>query len=299
MMNANNYKGVSNNFKMYLELKENVPHGTKECPYDQYFIHNIRHAFQIPVHWHNEFEIIYIKHGNLEISIDEQAYHATPDSVYFVNPKELHLMGSTEPDVAYYTLLFPLEFISFQSDDLLEASLLHPLRNGTLQFSHNIFDCSKEKQVTAILDQIIVLHPCNDISSQLKVRCLLLELLLTLLQCEGFFHNVTHGTPTAFQREILFFINEHCTEPLSLSVLAEHFHLSEKYISRYFVKHFHLSFVQYLNHQRIVLSKKLLETTELPITEVALRSGFNNVSYFIRTFKKIYGLSPLRYRRKI
>lgn len=284
---------------MYIELKENVPHGTKECPYDQYFIHNICHAFQIPVHWHNEFEIIYVKRGDLEISIDEQIYHATPGSIYFVNPKELHLMGAKDSDVAYYTLLFPLEFISFQSDDLLEVSLLRPLRNGALQFSHEICDCSKRRQAAEILDQIITLHPCNHISSQIKVRCLLLELLLDLLQYEGFFHSVTHGSPTTFQREILFFIHEHYTEPLSLSVLAEHFHLSEKYISRYFIEHFHLSFVQYLNHQRLVLSKKLLETTELPITEVALRSGFNNVSYFIRTFKKLYGLSPLRYRRKI
>lgn len=283
---------------MYLELKENIPHGTKECPYDQYYIHNKSHAFQIPVHWHNEVEIIYVKHGNLEISIDEQSYHATPGSVYFVSPKELHLMGTTELNVAYYTLLFPLEFISFQSDDLLETTLLRPLRNGTLQFSHEVCDYAANKQITAILDQIIVLHPCNDIPSQFRVRCLLLELLLTLFQCQGFFHNDTHGTPTTFQREILYYIHEHYTEPLSLSVLSEHFHLSEKYISRYFIEHFHLSFVKYLNHQRLILSKKLLETTELPITEVALRSGFNNVSYFIRTFKKFYGLSPLRYRRK-
>lgn len=284
---------------MYLELKENVPHGTKECPYDQYYIHNTSHAFQIPVHWHNEVEIIYVKHGNLEISIDEQIYHATSGSVYFVSPKELHLMGTTELNVAYYTLLFPLEFISFQSDDLLETTLLRPLRNGTLQFSHEVCDDMTNRQITAILDQIIVLHPCNDIPSQFRVRCLLLELLLTLFQCQGFFHNDTHGTPTTFQRELLFFIHEHYTEPLSLSVLSEHFHLSEKYISRYFIEHFHLSFVKYLNHRRLIRSKKLLETTELPITEVALRSGFNNVSYFIRTFKKLYGLSPLRYRRKI
>lgn len=283
---------------MYLELKENVPHGTKECPYVQYFIHNIPHAFQIPVHWHDEFEIIYIKQGHLKISIDEQLYYAVPGSVYFVNPKELHLMESEESNVAYYTLLFPLEFISFQSDDLLETTFLHLLRNGTLQFSHEIHDQSKSRQTAAILEQIISLHPCMDITSQLQIRCMLLQLLVVLLDKKDFFHKIDQGAPTTFQRELLIFINEHYTEPLSLAVLADHFHLSEKYISRYFKEHFHISLIQYLNHQRLVQSKKLLETTELPVTEIALCCGFNNISYFIRTFKKAYGLSPLRYRRK-
>ncbi|MBO5146469.1 MAG: AraC family transcriptional regulator [Lachnospiraceae bacterium] len=283
---------------MYLELKENIPHGTKECPYDQYFMHNAPHAFQIPVHWHDELEIIYIKQGTLKISIDEQLYNAVPGSVYFVNPKELHLMGTEDLNAAYYTLLFPLEFISFQSDDQLETTLLHPLRNGSLQFSHEIHDTSRNKKAAAILEQVIARHPCHNIARHLQIRCLLLQLLVMLLEDETFFRKVEHGTPTTFQRELLIFIQSHYSEPLSLAMLAKHFHLSEKYISRYFKEHFHISLIQYLNHQRLIQAKKLLETTELPVTEIALCCGFNNVSYFIRTFKKAYGMSPLRYRRK-
>ena len=46
---------------MIPELKEDVTHGTKQYPYDQYYLRDIPHAFQIPVHWHEEMEIIYIK----------------------------------------------------------------------------------------------------------------------------------------------------------------------------------------------------------------------------------------------
>ena len=48
---------------MYPELKENRPHGTDNYPYTQYHMHNIFHAFQIPVHWHDELEVIYTKKG--------------------------------------------------------------------------------------------------------------------------------------------------------------------------------------------------------------------------------------------
>ena len=119
---------------MYPELKENRPHGTDNYPYTQYHMHNIFHAFQIPVHWHDELEVIYTKKGPLNLLIDGKEYTAEDGSVYFVAPGQLHLMGSAAGDVDYYTLLFPLEFISFQSDDSLERELFFPLRNHTLSF---------------------------------------------------------------------------------------------------------------------------------------------------------------------
>ena len=50
---------------MYFELKENRPHGTPENPFSQYHISDVNRAFQIPVHWHDELEIIYVKKGKL------------------------------------------------------------------------------------------------------------------------------------------------------------------------------------------------------------------------------------------
>ena len=46
---------------MYFELKENKPHGTKDDPFSTYHIKNEGRSFQIPVHWHDELEIIYVK----------------------------------------------------------------------------------------------------------------------------------------------------------------------------------------------------------------------------------------------
>ena len=54
---------------MYFELKENKPHGTKDNPFSIYHIENAGRSFQIPVHWHDEFEIIYVKSGLLTVSI--------------------------------------------------------------------------------------------------------------------------------------------------------------------------------------------------------------------------------------
>ena len=54
---------------MYFELKENRPHGTPENPFSQYHISDVKRAFQIPVHWHDELEIIYVKQGKLHVTL--------------------------------------------------------------------------------------------------------------------------------------------------------------------------------------------------------------------------------------
>lgn len=283
---------------MILELKENVPHGTKEYPYDQYYIRNVRHPFQFPVHWHEELEIIYVRRGMLRVCIEGQNYIAHSGSVFFVNPRELHFMGSDDLSAAYYTLLFPLEFISFQTIDALETSLLLPLRSGQLLLPHRLADDILSEKICPLLDQIIALNADEpSLTQQLETRLLLLKCLGLFMDRNALCVPVLSDNHLNMQRELLAYVNEHYTEKFSLRDLAAHFHLSEKYISRYFKEHFQLTITGYTNHLRLTCARRLLEATDMPVTEVALRSGFPNVSYFIRTFKDSYGVSPLKYRK--
>ncbi len=284
---------------MILELKETRPHGTKEYPYDQCFIHNVRHNFQFPVHWHDEFEIIYIIKGSLKISIEDQDYTGKAGAVFLVNPRELHLMGSFDLSVAYYTLLFPLEFISFQSKDKLEQTLLQPLRSGRLLLANEIKDTVLLNKLGNLFDEMVLLNDEKSLCYQLKTRILLLTFLSRIMEQGLFTVPETAGSCTGRQKELLIYIQEHYMEDITLRTLADEFHLSEKYISRYFKEHFCLTFSHYLNHLRLTGAQRLLETTELSVTDIALRSGFSSVSYFIRMFKECYGVSPLKYRKSV
>ena len=67
---------------MYFELKENKPHGTPENPFSLYHIQNVNHAFQIPVHWHDELEIIYVRSGSLNVNISGENYVGTPGDAF-------------------------------------------------------------------------------------------------------------------------------------------------------------------------------------------------------------------------
>ena len=63
---------------MYAGLKESKPHGTKEYPYTQYHIRKQKNTFHVPVHWHEEMELIYISHGKLRVSIEGEVYEGLP-----------------------------------------------------------------------------------------------------------------------------------------------------------------------------------------------------------------------------
>ena len=134
--------------------------------------------------------------------------------------------------------------------------------------------------------------------NQLGPLILLLKLVLLIPDQILFYPSHTKST-SSLQKELLSYIQQNYSFRISLHDLAGHFHMSEKYISRYFREHFQLTLSQYITYLRLSHAKHLLETTSLSITETALQSGFPNVSYFIRTFKNTFHVPPLQYRNSI
>ena len=283
---------------MYFELKENKPHGTKDDPFSTYHIENAGRSFQIPVHWHDEFEIIYVRSGFLTVSISGESYIGKTGDAFVVSPGNLHLMGSQTGTVDYYTFLFPLKYISFRTDDMLDEKLLEPLNSGHLMICPRVNDTAKE-----LCEQLIKIYEAkNDeseskITTQVRTKIILLQFILEMWKKGFVIENDTSGR-NIVEKEMVSYIQQNFTGKISLKEFGEQFHLSEKYISRYFKEHFHITLSQYITHLRLEHAKQLLQDTDIPVTEIAMQSGYQNVSYFIRSFKKTYGVSPLKYRKK-
>ena len=283
---------------MYFELKENKPHGTKDDPFSIYHIANAKRSFQIPIHWHDEFEIIYVKSGFLTVSISGENYIGKPGDAFVVSPGNLHFMGSQTGNVDYFTFLFPLKYISFRTDDILDDKLLEPLNSGHLIISPEIEDTVKEQ-----CEQLVEIYGAkkeesqSKITAQIKTKIILLQFILELWKKGFIVENDTSGKNTV-EKEMVSYIQQNFTGKILLKEFGEQFHLSEKYISRYFKEHFHITISQYVTYLRLEHAKQLLQDTDIPVTEIAMQSGYQNVSYFIRSFKKTYGMSPLKYRNK-
>ena len=93
------------------------------------------------------------------------------------------------------------------------------------------------------------------------------------------------------------YLQEHLAEEVSLSVLAEQFHLNPQYISQLFKSEIGVNFLAYLTSIRMERAKKLLLSTSLSIAEVAEQSGYGDYRVFTKVFKKSEGVTPSQYRR--
>ena len=282
---------------MYFELKENKPHGTKDNPFSIYHIENAGRSFQIPVHWHDELEIIYVKSGFLTVNISGENYIGKPGDAFVVSPGNLHFMGSQTGTVDYFTFLFPLKYITFRSDDMLDDKLIEPLNSGHLMISPEIKDTVKEQceQLAGVYAAEIDKSE-SKITNQIKKKIILLQFIHELWKKGFIVENDTTGRNTV-EKEMVSYIQQNYTGKILLREFGEQFHLSEKYISRYFKDHFHITLSQYVTYLRLEHAKQMLQETNISVTEVAMQSGYQNISYFIRSFKKTYGVSPLKYRK--
>ena len=96
--------------------------------------------------------------------------------------------------------------------------------------------------------------------------------------------------------EIMHYLGEHFTEPLSLKTLSERFNISPSSLSHRYTQYTRHSVYEYILYKRIMMAKYLIIQNE-PLNEVAFRCGFGDYSNFLRAFKKICGFSPSRYKK--
>ena len=115
------------------------------------------------------------------------------------------------------------------------------------------------------------------------------------------FQHQSSGQETRQEERTIYgitrYIQEHLAEEVSLSVLAEEFHLNSQYISQLFKSEIGVGFLAYLTNIRMEQAKKLLLTTGLSIAEVSEQSGYGDYRVFTRVFKKTEGITPSQYRR--
>lgn len=167
--------------------------------------------------------------------------------------------------------------------------------------STNIFNLIKTDYIITIDDQkaaedlfyyMIFKNNCVASEAQIMYRNAYLMMILAL-----YIDNAATGGITLTHSEIDFakiisYMYDNMHTDISISDISSIAHLSNDYFSQLFKKNFLVSPIKFLNEMRIERAKELLEEYDLTIAEVASKVGFNDISYFNKTFKEIIGYSP-------
>ena len=97
---------------------------------------------------------------------------------------------------------------------------------------------------------------------------------------------------------IIQYIRDHIHEDLNIKTLSQKAHMSESNFYRVFKNELNCSPIAFINNERLKLATSLLRNPNKKIKEVYMECGFNNLSYFIRQFKKKEKCSPKEYQRR-
>lgn len=310
-----------------LDLKENSIHGTQSFPCAFYQTQMTGHGLMVKHHWHKEAEILYFPGGSFNMEINMENFDIHSECFYFINPGELHSIRTTSTsEVQEYAVVFHPELICSPFYDSFQSQVIQPLQNGQLHFPRcigqnhpaflqlkeiflNIVDtfskCSSPELLTVANDafQLTSFRASGTVSvhlaDQLLIRACLMEIFAILTTRRLFSQTETsdnHQVETI--KKAITYIREHYQEKIYIRDLASLVGLNEQYFCRFFRKALGLSPIKYLNEYRIRQAKHLLKDSDLPVTEVCLDCGYNNMGNFLREFRRYTNTTPLQYRKQ-
>lgn len=97
--------------------------------------------------------------------------------------------------------------------------------------------------------------------------------------------------------EVRDYILSHLAEDITVKSLSEQFFLDSNHLGNAFRKQFDQSIKDFINHHRITKAIELMETTELPVNEIAQKCGYNNYNHFYNMFERFTGTTPSQFKR--
>lgn len=253
----------------------------------------------VPHHWHEDIEIIYILDGTVKVGVNKNTYDLKVRDILIIAPGEVHyfLMNS-------------------------EAG-----NRAVIQFRMSVYDShllsnEARKTIRTLFTRCIYLTPENKIHKLLEeqIKAIILEetekqegyklfLRGKLYDLAGTLIRYMPGELICIEKEnrheerlerldkVIQYVEANYQENINLEQISQVIGFSKYHFTRFFKEIMGMTFVDYINNFRIAKAEWYLLEGDYTILEVAMKSGFNSVKTFNRVFKQIKGCSPNMYRK--
>ncbi|USK58176.1 helix-turn-helix domain-containing protein [Peribacillus asahii] len=253
-------------------------------------------------HMHDYYEIVYVYSGKGTFFIGEVFYDMQPGDVFLIPNNTIHRAMPNQDDPIMSTIIFfsPTLIYNNLVDD--SFSYLH-LFDATKKDKNYKISLPPEKQ-PKIEEQLLHIYQEtmeNKLGSKhaslLIVHRIMLDLCRIRLNNE---QNMSESTTYSLDwiKDILAYINDHLSEPLTLTKLAKKSLVSPSHFSRVFKETTGIGLIVYVNTKRIIKAKELLLETNYTISHIAELCGFESMPHFHRIFKKYMDRTPANYRKE-
>ena len=245
-------------------------------------------------HSHNTYQMLFVCDGQARLELDGRSYTLTAPAVVFLSNLETHHFSHTTPNYRRYVVNVQPESAFTALADA--ARLLSPFTDRPPGFSHVM---PVEGEAGRLLTLFALLREEAEQGDFPAGAAALLQIILRCLYRHrpvGFPYHEQTCSPAVRQLRRRF--EQDPAPDVSLSALAEEYHISKSHLSHSFKKATGYSIGRYQLLCRLARAKELLLTTSLPVTAVGAECGFSDMSNFSRYFRREVGCSPSRFRQR-
>jgi AraC-like DNA-binding protein/mannose-6-phosphate isomerase-like protein (cupin superfamily) len=289
------------NILEYENYEEKKTHGEDEFPYITYLCTIPLDFTSVPTHWHNEYEIIYVKKGQGVISLDLEYHDVKAGDIILIVPGQLHsIEQKADETMEYENLIFGADIIANKHNDYCYTNFFSSLTKRTLQYPtiFNQSTCKYYHDIARCIDNADEICKTFPHGYQLAIKSYLFQMFFVI------FTNLPKDKPPTKKKKsldkmklIVKYVENNYADNITIEDMANLCDFSQSHFMKFFKNNMEVSFIEYLNNYRLTMASRLLISSSSSIIAISMESGFDNLSYFNRLFKKKYDMTPSEFRR--
>ncbi|MDR0269755.1 AraC family transcriptional regulator [Paenibacillus sp.] len=264
----------------------------------------------LSTHFHDYFQIWYVSKGEFLHTFGTRQYQIKKGDLFLVPPFTMHRIQAFEKEkVEILGCEFMPSFINERFDDSIGEQtffdfnyLKHFLNPDCSRHSQIVFDGVTDGKIRNLLQDMLTEYEERTPFFPIALKASLLQLLLIIIRqvngelVKAGFQKIERYRDT--MNKVVEYIDQNAHEDIKLEHICAISNMSKPTICRLFKEWTGKTFNRYLVDLRIANALVLLQRPSLSVTEVCYATGFNELAYFCRIFKKYTGISPNQFRKQ-
>lgn len=244
-----------------------------------------------PLHWHNNLEFDLVLEGMIKGKINRKQIIVHAGEFFFVNSGELHETDANDRNqICSITILLSYNLLNEYCSDI------------DLYYFDFIGNEYAQKEVKNLIIECAHLYQEKKEFYELEISIVLRKICSILLkECKKKKQDVNYNKYEQKSmitiKKAIAYMEKNYENDISLKNIADEIGMAPTYFSRFFKRTTGETFYCYLNKIRLYYAHKELINSDASITEIALNNGFPNVKSFIESFKKVYKVTPVKYKK--
>lgn len=272
------------------EMRETLNFLSEDFPVAVYTQHyHFETSDQIPFHWHDELQLTWIPEGEIEYNINGDTFTLSGNKLFLINSRQLHRSRITAGDAVTLCMNFTPDVFHPVIADTLVKPFLNEGGFSYLLIPLKTHQITMLRRFTAWKNEPLGYFPIINFLS---------EVFEGILSDREEQKTAQNNEELAVFQTALNYVHMNYSEQITVRDIAGSVPINKNILTMLFNKYANMPPIKYLNDYRLNTARNMLLNTDKPVSEISQDVGYNHLSHFIKQFREIYGMSPLKFRNK-